>query len=146
MVKHHQPRVCAQCAEGYEWLMEQQGACALAMSHVECSAVEFVSVVPSFREVDAKGAVNTDSDGGTITGVADVAEQGDTPGGATFDIAEQDGTPGRAVAEQAITRAGSHQRHTRTTPVVCVLGWYLLRPRWVPCWSALAALVAGGVV
>ena len=23
---------------------------------------------------------------------------------------------------------------------------YLLRPRWVPCWSALAALVAGGVV
>ena len=30
--------------------------------------------------------------------------------------------------------------------VVCVLGWYLLRPWWVPCWSALAALVAGGVV
>ena len=30
--------------------------------------------------------------------------------------------------------------------VVCALGWYLLRPRWVPCWSALAALVAGDVV
>ena len=30
--------------------------------------------------------------------------------------------------------------------VVCVLGWYLLRSRWVPCWSAIAALVAGGVV
>ena len=27
-----------------------------------------------------------------------------------------------------------------------LLGWYLLRPRWVPCLSALAALVAGGVV
>ena len=30
--------------------------------------------------------------------------------------------------------------------VVYVLGWYLLRLRWVPCWPALAALVAGGVV
>ena len=35
---------------------------------------------------------------------------------------------------------------TLSALVVCVLGWYLLRPRWVPCWSALAALVAGGVV
>ena len=41
---------------------------------------------------------------------------------------------------QSETRAGA------SSLVVCALGWYLLRPRWVPCWSVLAALVAGGVV
>ena len=47
-----------------------------------------------------------------------------------------------------MTHLGSCHFHPTTTAnlVVCVLGWYLLRPRWVPCWSALAALVADGVV
>ena len=52
--------------------------------------------------------------------------------------------PKYPVVTYAAVTIASIQLHQRT--YMYLLGWYLLRPRWVPCWSALAALVAGGVV
>lgn len=49
VVQDQVQRGCGQCAEGYEWVMEQQGACAVATSDSACAAVDFVTPVP-FRE------------------------------------------------------------------------------------------------